>query len=494
MSSSRTASYDASRDSNRARKLILAESVFSESQASSTKSVVLLAFALLLGANTFQIGLLSTAAMIGASLQLLSGRLLMWFGRRKRVAGFALAVLAVLKVALAMLPLAVMWIAAQHLAWGLLGGLIVISAAQQVAEVMRLSWIADIVPESERGRYLGNRHFYTQLAGSGVAIVAAWFVDWQGAISEARALVSVQTLFVIAASLSVVCIIILLRTPEPDVTTPPKARRWTIVPEPFTDTRFRPLMVHSALWNLAAPLIAPFFNLYLVSVLGMPFGVVAIYSFIGELSSIYSVRFWGRLIDRFGNLPVLKLCAGAKAIFPLLWLLLHPAESVGGKMLLYFLAGFVHIWRTFNSGQGVSTVNLALKLMPQDRTTSFLATFRTVGNWIHAVSPALAGAAATYLQGAGWSLKWSILVLAVASAAVRIISFWSLEWVKEPGAASFRRALRLMRRLPGFNPNRGWRAWMHFWGAPLFSGFSAARLRIGGLVNRWRGSITPEGD
>lgn len=485
-------SYDASRHSDRARRLIVAETVFSESQSASTRSVVLLAYALLLGANTFQIGLISTATMVGASLQLLSGRMLLVLGRRKRVAGFALGALAVLRILLGLLPLAAMWVAAQHLAWGLLGGLIVISASQQIAEVMRLSWIADVVPEEERGRYLGDRQFITQLIGSTIAIAAAWLVDWQRAISEVRGLVTVQTLFIVAGVLGFISIVMLMRAPEPEVVTPVKTRRFSFVPEPFTDRTFRPLMIHASLWHLAAPLIGPFFNLYLVDVLGMPFGVVAVYMFIGEIASIYSVRFWGKLIDRFGNLPVLRLCVAAKAIFPLLWLLLHPAETLAGKILMYGLAAFVHLWRTFNSGQGVSTVNLALKLMPQDRTTSFLATFRTIGNWIHAISPAIAGAVATYLQGVGWSLKWSILILAVASAAVRGASFWSLRWVSEPGAATFRRAFRLMRRLPGFNPSRGWRAWIQFWGAPLLSGFAVARLRIGRLVVRWRGAVASD--
>ena len=475
-----------------ARNRLIAESVLTETQAPLTRGVVLLGYALLLGADTFQIGLLSTATMLGASLQLGADRLLAALGTRKRVAGVALALQSMVRVLLGMLPLAAMWIAAQHLAWGLLAGLVLVSAAQQVAEVMRLSWVADIVPERERGRFLGDRQFAVQLVGSVVAIAAAWLIDWQRAVSDAMGLLTTQWLLVAAGILGVGSLLVLRSIPEPPPAAAVTSRRWRLMGEPFRDRRFRPLMAHFTFWQIAAPIAGPFFNLYLIEVLDMPLSVVAVYNFVGQVASIYSVRFWGRLADRFGNLPVLRVCVFAKTIFPFMWLLLWTPTTLGERVLVYALAGTVHLWRTFNSGQQLATVNLALKLMPEEQRTSYLATFRTIGNWVHAVSPALAGLLATVLHGAGWSQRWSIGALFVLSGLVRILSYAALRGVREPGAWKARRMLRAIRRIPGVTPRAGLISSLRFWAGPVHAGVELARTRVGRVIATWRGA--PLGD
>jgi MFS family permease len=477
---------------NFTERRILAESMLAETQGPMTGGVILLSYALMLGADTFQIGLISTAMMIGASLQLVAHRLLRSFGTRKRVAGVSLAVLSAVRVGIGLLPFVAMWIASQYLAWGLLGALVIASAAGQVAEIMRLSWISDVVPEDKRGRFLGDRHFFMQLVGSSVAISAAWFIDWQSAVNATRGLHATQSLFIIAGILGLGSILVLRTIPEPPASERIRTRKWSFLAEPIRDKRFRPFMAHSALWHLGGPIAGPFFNLYMIEVLDMPLGMVAAYNFLGQLSSIYSVRFWGHLVDRFGNLPVLRLCVAMKTIFPLMWIAMPPATTPFGHTILYIVTGIVHMWRTFNSGQQISTVNLALILMPENDRTSYLSTFRTLGNWIHAVSPAAAGFLAATMQDSGWSQHWAIILLFVISALVRSGSYAALHWIEEPFATKLNVAWRTMKRVPGFLPTSGVGPWIRFWGGPIFAGFAIARLRLGAAIVSWRGSFTAD--
>ena len=265
-----------------ARPRLILEAAVSSVQDQMTAGVVLLGYALLLGADTFQVGLISTAQMIGASLQLVADRVLMRFGTRKRVGIASLATISLARVFLGLLPAATVWLTSESLPWALLLGLIAIGAAGQVGQVTRLSWIGDLFPEERRGRFLGDRQFAGLLVGSGVGVAAAWFLDWHRVYRPDLAINAAQGLFIAAGFVGVAAILALRSVPEPPPE--PVARRNGLasLAEPFRDQRFRPLMAHLLLWQFSAPFAASFFNLYLISVLHMPLGVVALYTFLGR--------------------------------------------------------------------------------------------------------------------------------------------------------------------------------------------------------------------
>ena len=476
-------------DSRRARRRLILESALASGEQHMTVGVVLLGYALLLGANTFQIGLLSTAQMVGASFQLFSDTLLGKLGTRRRLGSAALTVVAIGRLLIGLLPVAAAWIAVGNLPWALLALLVVVSGATQTTEVVRLSWIADVVPGDRRGRFLGDRHVVAQLVGSGVAIAAAWLIDWQQTHSVARATVAAQSLFVVAAALGIGNVLTLRAVPEAVGAVRSRGGSWKSLVQPLRDRRFRPLALHAALWSFAGPLAGPFFNLYLIAVLKMPLGMVALYSFLGQIASLYSVRLWGKLADRYGNLPVLRLCVAAKTVFPVLWLMLWPAGDGLSRVLLYVAVAWVHLWRTFNSGQQLSTINLALRLAPQERSTQYLAAFRTLGNWVHAVSPAVGGLLASALQDAGWTQHLSLVALFVVSALARSVALAALALIREPRTASLRHVWRVLYRLPGVTGRGGWKPFVRFWGGPVWSGFAVVRTRLGVLIAQWRSAL-----
>ena len=469
-----------------ARPKLIAEAAVTSAQDQMTGGVVLLGYALLLGADTFQIGLLSTAQMVGASLQLVSDGLMQKLRTRKRVGIAALAAVACGRFLLGLLPAAMVWVASDALPWALLAGLVFISGAGQIGQVTRLSWIGDLISEERRGRFLGDRHFAALLVGSLVGVGAAWVVDWHQAYRPEHATTAAQGLFLFAAVLATASIAILRRVPEP-IPQQNGNQNGPGLLAPLVNRRFRPLMIYHSLWQFSAPLAAPFFNLYLIVVLEMPLGVVALYAFLGQLANLYTVRMWGRLTDRFGNLPVLRLCVAMKAVFPVLWILMWPAEGGTERVLLYIVAAWVHLWRSFNPGQQLATVNLALNLSPEGQSTRYLAAYRTLGNWIHAVAPGVGGFIAAALQDAGWSQHLSICVLFALSGMGRMTALMSTRFIREPGSPAVSRMIRSVRRVPGFTLRHGLAPFVRFWGGPAWSGFAFVRARMGNLVSQWRG-------
>ena len=165
-----------------------------------TAGVVLLGYALLLGADTFKVGLISTAQMIGASLQLVADRVLLKFGTRKRVGIASLATISLARVFLGLLPAATVWLTSDTPPVGAPAlGLIAIGAAGQVGQVTRLSWIGrPYPPRNGAGRFLGDRQFAGLLVGSGVGVAAAWFLDWHRVYRPDLAINAAQGLFIAA--------------------------------------------------------------------------------------------------------------------------------------------------------------------------------------------------------------------------------------------------------------------------------------------------------
>ena len=151
-------------------------------------------------------------------------------------------------------------------------------------------------------------------------------------------------------------------------------------------------------------------------------------------------------------------------------------------MLLYAVAAWVHMWRAFNPGQQLATVNLALNLSPPGRTTQYLATYRTVGNWVQAIAPGLAGLLATTLQETGWSEHMSLALLFVLSGIGRFASLVATRYISEARASSVPHMLAAVRRIPGFSPKWGLAAAVRFWGGPFWSGFVFVRTRFGSMV------------
>ena len=374
-------------------------------------NVIVLGYALMLGATTFQIGLLATARTAGASLQLVADGLVRRLGTRKRVGIVSLVFASVVRLILGLLPVATLWFAADTLPWALLAGILVIHAAGQIGGVIRLSWIADLVPARTRGQFLGNRDFAIMLVGSTLGVAAAWFVDWQQVAFPEYGPLSAQGLFVAAAVMAVFSIAVLKRIPEPTPVIEKPGGRMKFVLDPFRDARFRPLMVSHLVRSFATPIAATFFNLYLITVLHMPLGVVAIYSFIGQVSGLYTVRLWGRLADRFGNMPVLLVCVFFKSVFPIMWILMWPVEGGPQKLMLYLVVAWVHMWRGFNTGENIGRTNLVISLAPEGEVTRYLSSFRTLGNWMQAIVPAFAGLMASALQDAGWSEHLSLCAM-----------------------------------------------------------------------------------
>jgi MFS family permease len=255
---------------------------------------------------------------------------------------------------------------------------------------------------------------------------------------------------------------------------------------PYLDRSFRRFLGFPVLWSFAAGFAGPFFTVYMIQDLGINYALIGAYTNLGMLASLYCVRFWGQLADRFGNKPVLSMAACMKAIFPFLWVFATSRS--------YIYLGLVHLVRAFNSAQKLTELNMALKLSPEEDKAVYLSGYRSLTKVCSAVSPILGGILAGVVAGRGMELPFLSLhglhFMFILSGILRLSSLLVLRTVDEPDVRTMGYMIRVLRQVEGVSPSDGVSSFLQFWFAPV--GELAQIVREGGRV--MKESIWGSGD
>jgi MFS family permease len=125
--------------------------------------------------------------------------------------------------------------------------------------------------------------------------------------------------------------------------------------------------------------------------LGMPLGVIAVYSIIAGTVNLLVQPLWGRVIDRLGNKPVLVFNMLGIFFLPLFWLFAGPG---------FYLPIWIDAFLTgiFWPGFGLATFNLLLISAPEGDRQPYLAV-QNVATGLSVFLASLAGGALAKWMG-----------------------------------------------------------------------------------------------
>lgn len=225
--------------------------------------------------------------------------------------------------------------------------------------VLWLSWMADLVPEGERGRYFGLRNALMGLVGTLGNLAGGYLVDALGGPGYPLVLgVGV------GAGLLSVWLLSLQHEPK----APPPEASWPQVLRAVRDAGFRHYLLLVFGWFAAVMVGGPYVIPYFLKWGGLSLGQVGLWTVLSALSGLAFGPLWGRAADRLGHGWVLLLTGGVAAVMPLLWLLARPGFPwpIWTSALLDALA-----W----SGLNPALTNLALGHSPREARNGYLALF-----------------------------------------------------------------------------------------------------------------------
>lgn len=221
-------------------------------------SVFLTGFALLLGANSFQLGLIGALPFIGQLFLFVGAYLEERIGQRRPLVLYgALAGRLVWAVLLALPFLSFLGSAQLALFFA---GLACTYALNGIAGNAWMSWMSDLVPPHQRGRYFGLRNTVAALTAMAATLLAGQALDAlrvRGHEAPGYALV-----FGVAVLAAVGAAALIARQAEPPLARRERVSLIELFGALLRERPFRSFMLVSAGWAVVTGVAAPFFSAY----------------------------------------------------------------------------------------------------------------------------------------------------------------------------------------------------------------------------------------
>ncbi len=298
-------------------------------------------------------------------------------------------------------------------------------------------WMQEAVPLRIRGKFFGrrNRLLYISLlaflfAASGVL---AWF---EGSLLAFHVLLAVgitmRTVSVLAQQR------MHLNTGKAPVR---KEAPWREqLSQVWQDRTFMRFIGFAALMGFSVNLFAPFYPVFMFQELHLSAAETNFMLLTTILAAAIAFPAWGRLIDRYGNIPIMIVSLVLWQIFNVLWCFVGP-DNIG---LLYvpLAAGGL-----FTAGYGVGVFGLLLKLTPPEARTMSVALFVSLSSLAAAVGPIIGSNLLSWAIAQGWPSLRVYHVAFIFMPVLTILNCFLLKKIREASAARLTEVVGAMRNV-----------------------------------------------
>jgi MFS family permease len=351
--------------------------------------VVLVGFALSLGAGPLTVGFLGAVPALGQLAQLPAIALVERLRRRRWLAvglGVAERMVVLLLAGLPFLP-------DRQLALDLLllGEILIASTAAMSACAWN-SWMHDLLPRQGMGAFFARRLSWSTITSLAGGLAAGALVDhWPGE----EPMHAYAAAFAAAAVAGFVSSWFLVHVPEPAMAPPSDAAPSlaALLRRPLRDPNFRRLILFLSSWSFSTNLAAPFITVYLLQQLGLGLGMVLVLWAFSQFANALTVGLWGRLSDQFSNRAVLRATTPA---FLACMLALPLSSACSPPLMLALLIAIHLVLGVATGGTALASGNIALRLAPRGEGTAYMAAVGLGNAAAAGLAPILGGLLASW--------------------------------------------------------------------------------------------------
>ncbi|MEK6755602.1 MAG: MFS transporter [Bacteroidota bacterium] len=410
--------------------------------ASFIGGVILAGFALSLGANEVLVGLVAAIQAGANTLQMRAFRSLERHGNRKAMAVKFATASRLMWVVICAVTFTSVEPFVSYRIWIFLG-LFTISAGLGIFSYVPWTfWLVDLVPERVRGRFFAQRNLAAGAVGVVLGVGAGAFIDYWNEAALGPAPYAFVVLVAFGLVFGLWAVSIQNRMYDPPYPRPESQLTfWESLKGPFSDPAFRRVFSFRVFYDLSLGMVGTFYSVYMLTQVHLSFTFVSAMVMLTTLTNLLSLKFWGRMVDRFGNKPILYICLSGKLIFALLWVFTTPTT-----FLLYVL---IHLFGLFDAGNSVAILTLVYKIAPAERRANYITVDGTMVGIAATVAPLVGGGLAVFFSG--WSvtlgpLQWQHFhFLFLASVVMRVVTFVFLRKVQEPEAVPVTEVVSVLR-------------------------------------------------
>lgn len=301
---------------DKAMKYSCYQFIFGSISGSLAGGMFVTGFALKLGANNAQIGLMSTVPMYCVLLQLVTSSLVERGISRRLFTTYLAFAWALVWVLIAALPFMMLRAGSGAKITALIALITVASAAGHLSANARSSWLADLIPSRRLGEFFGKSTLLCSLVGVFFGIAGGGFLDHvkRGSIA------AFSWIFLAGAIVGLVNAA--LNLPQADVPLSKHEHSNNLprmIREAFRNKGLILVIGFAIVWSMQA-IATPFVSVYILRDLHVPFFGLGVINAVFSVSALISSTFWGRMVDRYGCRPVMILCAFALTPVPVCWI------------------------------------------------------------------------------------------------------------------------------------------------------------------------------
>lgn len=361
--------------------------------------VILVGFAVQLGASATLIGALAAIPFVVQLSQVGAMALIERVRQRRKITVLTMTISRLLIVSLALIP----FLDEKSLQLtALVGAQIAITLIGAIAGCSFNSWVHQLVPREALGALFSKRLLWSTVLSSLGALSAGYLVQqWPGT----EKIHAYSIAFAAAGVAGFVSSYYLTRVPEPQMAESGVRKPiLQLLRTPFLDHEFRGVIFFMASWNFASTLAAPFITVYLLRQLGYELGTVTMLWMVGQVATALTMYLWGRLSDRLTNKAILSVAL--PAYFACLIGLTFTAFPRLHALTLPLLCLLHIVMGTASGGIGLATGNLGLKLAPQGRGTAYLTAVSLSGSVAAGIAALTGGLLADFFAARQLSLTF----------------------------------------------------------------------------------------
>lgn len=404
---------------DRFKRLLFLEAGFGWANFTLLNGVFLIGFALALGANNLQVGIIVAIPLLANLVQLISAYVLETTGTKKWTSIIGLFIGRSLWVIIALMGYGV--IQSSILVFALV--LTFSSLSIAIGNLAVLSWQKDIVPMEKLARFLGKRNIYASAAGI-VAYVAGSFL-----IDILPGLQTYSHIFLGSVVVGIIALVFLFRIEEKG------GRIKAISPKkylsririPFEDKMFLPLLRFNIIWGFVINFSAPFFIVFMLEDMGLAFLTVSGILVLDTLARIYGLSVFRKLGDSVGAKPLLLVTTTITSIVPLAFVLVTP-ETVWLLPIIFALSAISF------AGSDIAVGQALFKMAPREHDAYYLSAFSSLSGFASAIGPIAGGLFATLLKGHDLGFITPLKALFIVGFNLRVATLPLVGKIEEPKA------------------------------------------------------------
>ena len=331
------------------------------------------------------------------------------------------------------------WLPERWAPWAYIGLLVSSSISSNLTGPFWVAWMGDLMPGSARGRHFAWRSVFFSWMYLSCALTAGIVSRHYGAHNAPWSLFA--SVLITAAVLRVISYSFMTRQHEPVS---------TVALEAFSPLKFRPgrdFMIYclaTGLFQGAAAMSGPFFNVWYLQDLQFNYMFLAIALALTVLGSIAFAGFWGRLADERGTSRVLWISGLLVSFIP------FPYVFDDGKWMIWiccFYSGAT--WGGYN----LANFNHMLNATDQHHRSHYIAFASLVVGLIACCFSLLGGFLATRLPVLfEWRLQSLFMLSGVLRLGIFLLLFGKFREYRE---ALPKNPMDIYMELPGFRMGAG---------------------------------------